>query len=227
MLPRARGTLFLASLLALCLLPASARAQDDGYSIRPGDKVTIEVYTSAGERVSVVSGERILDRAGDVFLPYVGTVHATGLDQTSLREHLATLFQSFYEQPVVNVKVELKINVTGAVRTPGQYFVDPTATVIDALSAAGGAGQELEGSGGGYNVAADQSQVRLVRDGQSSVFSVRAGEVTPEILALRIRSGDWLNVPARTRSEVRSNVLFWGSILGLVTQVITLVLVVR
>jgi len=225
MIPRAHTSLILAATLALCAVASPLRAQlDEGYAIRPGDKVTVSLYTAAGEQVGVVSGERILDRDGDLYLPYVGTIHAAGQDQTSLREVLVDRFGAFYSQPVVNVKVELRVNITGSVVRPGQYYLDPSATVIDALSAAGGAGQEFANFSG--IPAADQGAVRLVRDAQTYVFSVRPDEATPETLSLRVRSGDWIHVPPRTQSQVRDQVVFWSGIVGLAIQIITLVILI-
>jgi protein involved in polysaccharide export with SLBB domain len=155
----------------------------------------------------------------------VGTIHAAGHDQSSLRELLVSRFETFYSQPVVNVKVELKVNITGSVGRPGQYFLDPTATVIDAISAAGGAGAE-------YAVVSqilpsDQEHVRLVRDGVSTVFSVRPDDVTSETLNLRVRSGDWIHVPTRARSRVRDEITFWGSVLSITTSFISLIILIN
>lgn len=225
MLHRARSFLFFAAIFSLCAAPSAVRAQDQEYVLRPGDKVTITVFTAGGEQVSVVSGERILDRVGDMFLPYVGTIHAAGLDQTTLRELLVSRFETFYSQPVVNVKVELRVNVTGTVGRAGQYYMDPTATIIDVLSAAGGPGSEVSNTG--YGVASDPGHVRLVRDGQTYVFSIRPDEVTAETLLLRVRSGDWIHVPARTRSRVRDEITFWGSVLSLVTGAVSLAILIN
>ena len=220
MVHRARTFLFLTALLTLFAVPSSTSAQDQDYVLRPGDKVTISVFTAGGEQVSVVTGERILDRVGDMFLPYVGTIHAAGLDQTTLRELLVTRFETFYSQPVINVKVELRVNVTGTVGRPGQYYLDPTATIIDALSAAGGPGSEVSNTG--YGVASDPGHVRLVRDGETYIFSIRPDEITAETLMLRVRSSDWIHVPARTRSRVRDEITFWGSVLSLITGAVSL-----
>ena len=224
MLHRGRISLFLAGLFALCAIPKPLQAQED-YAIRPGDKVTISVFTAAGEQVGVVSGERILDRDGDIYLPYVGTIHAAGQNQTSLREQLVARYETFYSQPVVNVKVELRVNITGSVGRPGQYFLDPTATIIDAVSAAGGAGTEFAITS--QVLPSDQSKIRLVRDGVSTIFSLRPDEVTLETLNLRIRSGDWIHVPTRARSRVRDEITFWGSVLSLAGSAVSVILLIN
>ncbi len=207
------------------LLAAPLAAQEGGtYAIRPGDRVTLDVFTAAGERVDVVSGSRIVDRNGALYLPYVGSVRAAGLDQTALREELTRRYGTFYDQPVVNVKVELRVNVTGSVGRPGQYYLDPSATVIDALSEAGGPASEIVVNS--IQIPSDQSQVRLVRDGQTIVLNVRPDEITPDVIQMRIHSGDWLHVPARRRSRIRDELTFWGSVTSFATSVVVLIILV-
>ncbi len=85
---RPSARLVLRTLLPLCFLvalPLPGAAQRDlnrsGYSLSPGDRIEIELYTDAGVELSVVGGERTVDEAGDVFLPFVGSlrgVKATG-----------------------------------------------------------------------------------------------------------------------------------------------------
>lgn len=220
---RVQCALLVAGLLLLDPLHAVAQ-EDAAYTLRPGDKVTVEVFTSAGQKVDVVTGERRLDRNGDVYLPYVGTVRAAGLDQNALREILVAAYAGFYAEPVVNVKVELLVNVTGAVPKPGQYFLDPTATLIDALAAAGGANSEFAITGN--MIPGDPRRVRLVREGARQIVNLHPADITEETLRARVRSGDWLHVPAENKTAVRDQVLFWGSLLSLSSSVISLVILI-
>lgn len=223
MVPRTCSALFLAGLLALGAAPSLA--QDAlSYAIRPGDKVTVEVFTAAGEKVTVVEGERLVDRNGDVYLPYVGTVHVSGLDQSLFRGVLVEAYNAFYADPVVNVKVELRVNVTGAVARPGQYFLDPTATLLDALAAAGGANVEYAVIGS--QIPGDPRQVQLVRDNERQVLNFHPADISDQVLNMRIRSGDWLHVPPDDKTAVRDQILFWGSILSFVSGVASLVILI-
>jgi protein involved in polysaccharide export with SLBB domain len=219
MLPTVRALPVLALLLTP---PISAQDTSSPYALRAGDRVTIDVFTAAGQRVDVVSGARIVDREGAMYLPYVGSVDAAGLDEARLRDELEKLFGSFYDQPVVNVKVELRVNVTGSVGRPGQYYLDPSATIIDALSEAGGAASEIALNT--IQIPADQSQVRLVRDGTTTILNVRPDEIRPEVIQMRVHSGDWIHVPARRRSRVRDELTFWGSVVSFATGIATLII---
>lgn len=221
MFPSVRSMLALALLLAAPL----AAQEEVAYAIRPGDRVTLDVFTAAGERLDVVSGSRIVDRYGVLYLPYVGSVQAAGLDQTALREELTRRYGAFYDEPVINVKVELRVNVTGSVSRPGQYYLDPTATIIDALSQAGGPTSELAVNT--YQIPSDQSRVRLVRDGETFVLNVRPDEIAPAVIQMRVHSGDWLHVPARERSRIRDEITFWSTVTSFVTSVVVLVILVN
>lgn len=212
--------LALAALVLLGAGPPLAAQQKQSYALQPGDQVTVQVYTAAGAQVDVVSGQRIIDRGGNIFLPYVGTVHVAGLDEMGLRELLTRRYGSFYSEPVVDVKVSLRISITGAVGRPGQYFLDPTATIVDAIANAGGMAPELAVAS--TQLPADQSAVRLVRDGKTFILNLRPDQVADSVLKMRVRSGDWINVPVRSRSRVRDDIQFWGGVLSFVTSIVAL-----
>lgn len=219
MLPKALAPM----LLMMALAAAPAGAQED-YAIRSGDRVTTQLFTAAGEEVSVIGGQRIVDRNGDVFLPFVGSMHVAGLEETGLRQLLTTRYSSFYDQPVVDVQVELRVNITGAVGSPGQYFMDPTATVMDAMAEAGGVGPEFAVQS--TQIPADPANVRLVRDGETTTLNLRPESVRDEIINMRIQSGDWFHVPYRSRSRIRDEVQFWGSVVSFTASLVGLVILI-
>ena len=223
-LPRVLAALFL-----LSWLPGTAAAQEDdhehpGYALRSGDRIEIDLY-SAGVEIVVVGGERYIDVNGDVFLPYIGPINVLGMDQTSLRLELTRRYTEFYSEPVLDVQVDLRITVTGSIRLAGSYFLPPTATLLDAIAEAGGMAPEITGPGL-QNLPADQSQVRLVRDGVTHVLNLRPDEVVDSILHMPIQSGDWIHVPNQARSRVRDELQFWGGILGFVANITAVILLV-
>lgn len=219
------------ALLALALLSAATPtlAQQPQaelvYGLRAGDRVTISFYTAAGQELPEVAGQRTVDRNGNIFLPYVGTVAAEGLDATDLRLRLVDLFSEYYNDPVVDVVAQLRVNVTGAVTRPGNYYLDPSSTILDALAAAGGTGLEVGGFGVGGVIPSDVSKIRLVREGETEIIDLRPEEVTLRVLERRIQSGDWLFVPPLGQSRVRQEVLFWGNVVGLLASIVSLIVV--
>lgn len=194
------------------------------YEIRPGDRVSTRLFTAGGIEVQVVEGERIVDPTGTVFMPFVGPIHVVGLNETSLRSLLRERYAEYYDTPVVDVRVELRVNVTGAVGRPGQYFVDPTSTIMDAMAAAGGIASEYAVTN--IQVPADPTRVRLVRGGEVITLNLRPEEIRDDVLTMRVRSGDWLHVPSRQRSRIRDEITFWGSVISFLSAAIGLVILI-
>jgi len=186
--------------------------------VRPGDRVTLTIFTAAGEPLEEVAGERIVDHRGQLFLPFVGEVDVAGLEAGEIRELLARRYADYFSNPVVDVQTEMRVNVTGAVRSAGNFFLDPMSTIVDALSRAGGITSEIATSG--YGVAADLSRVRLVRDGETRVLDLRPETVGARGMEMPVRSGDWLHVPPRPRSRWRDHLQLAASFLSVVGSVV-------
>ncbi len=193
---------------------------------QPGDQVTIAFYTAAGTRLTEVSGERTVDPNGELFLPFLGTVSVVGLESASIRRLLEERYGALYLDPVIEVVTTVNVSITGAVRNPGQFYVPPSAKLVDALARAGGVTSEVDvGLQGG---ASDPSRVRLVRDGVATVIDLRPLAIRPEVINLRVQSGDWLYVPRAPRSKLKEDITFWGSAFGtLLTLASLIVLIAR
>lgn len=223
--PSPSGSRPFVALLALFLMPPlwahAQTAPEQDYALRPGDQIRLTVFSAAGEELQQVSGDRIVDRNGRLYLPLLGSLDVAGLDAAAIRAILIGRFSELYSNPVVDVIVRLKVNVTGAVRAPGHYFLDPSATVVDALAVAGGAGTELDV--GAATGAADPSRVRIVRGGEQIVLDLRPEHTDEETVNFHVRSGDWIYVPPRTRSRVRDNLGFASSILTVVASAVGIV----
>ncbi len=194
--------------------------------VQPGDQVTIAFYTAAGTRLAEVSGERDVDPNGELFLPFLGTVSVVGLETAEIRRLLEERYGALYSNPVVEVVTRINVNITGAVRSPGQFYLPPSATLVDALARAGGVTSDIDlGIQGG---ASDPSQVRLVRDGVATVIDLRPLDIRPEVMALQVQSGDWLFVPRARGSQTREQITFWGSMFStLLTAASLIVLIAR
>jgi len=214
-------------LLILLLTPASLMAQDRlravSYGVTPGDEVTIRVFTSAGVQLAEISGVRIVDPSGHIYLPYLGSVGVSGLSAPQIRDLLAEEYSILYSDPVVEVVSRLKVNVTGAVRDPGHYLLDPSSTLIDALANAGGVASEIDL---GYNAASDPENSRFVRNGELFVLDLRPNTVDPDVFSLPIQSGDWIHIPIAERSRVREQIQFWGGVVSLALSTVALVVLI-
>ena len=227
-------TKFIASLFgrafgAVCLVaamvqPVVGQQVTSNYQLRSGDKVTLTLYAGSGEEIPQLRGERIINRTGNIFLPLIGPTQVAGTDQEGIRTLVQSLYSDYYSDHVVQAKVELNVSISGSVRDAGQYFVSPTATIIDAINAAGGMTSEV--TTGGYAIPADQSRVRLVRDGVTSILNLRPDDISLENLRMPIQSGDWIHVPNRTRSRVRDEIQFWSIFLGLITNVAAIIVLI-
>ncbi|MEE2897004.1 MAG: polysaccharide biosynthesis/export family protein [Gemmatimonadota bacterium] len=227
MLPSYSARCFLVALP----LPGAAQSDlyDTGYSLNPGDRIEIELYTDAGVELTVIAGERTVDEDGQVFLPFVGSLRVIGMRQDQLRDTLKIMYEEFYAEPVLDVQVSLNVRVTGAIFSAGRYYLAPTATLLDAITEAGGMMPELSlggGGGGAGNIPSDQSRVRLVRNGVSHVLNLRPDEVTDSVLNLAIRSGDWIHVPNQARSRVRDELQFWGGVISFVANLVAIIIFV-
>lgn len=206
-----------AVLVALSLALASPLSgQNASHLASIGDQVDIEFFTASGAEVREITGSRWIDQNGQIYLPYIGLTTVTGRDSNGIREHLIQQFAAFYDSPVIEVTVRLRVNIAGSVRQPGHYFLEPTSTIVDALATAGGSGGEVDfASPGG---AADRSRIHLVRDGELEILDLRAQNITPPMFSRLVESGDWLYVPAQSRSRWRDNIQLLGSILTVVAS---------
>ncbi len=230
MVRKIKGFLLLVALLAPSLLPAQelpdtilsrpiAELRDVTYGVRPGDEVTIRVFSSAGEELQVVSGVRVVDPSGQIYLPFVGTLNVAGMAAPEIRDRLEEAYSILYTEPVVEVASRIRVNVTGSVRSPGHYLLDPSSSLIDALGHAGGVGSEIDI---GFAAAADAANSRFVRGGNLYVLDLRPDTQDPSIFTLPVQSGDWIHVPIAPRSRVREQVQFWGGVIGLVASTVSL-----
>lgn len=192
--------------------------------VQPGDQVVIAFYTAAGTRLEEITGARTVDPNGELFLPFLGTVEVAGLETADIRKLLERRYGTLYSNPVVEVITNVNVNITGAVQSPGQFYVPPSATLVEAMARAGGSTSELDiGLQGG---ASDPSRVQLVRDGVATVVDLRPLAIRPEVVRLRVQSGDWLFVPRARRSQLREDITFWGSAFSALLTLATLIVLI-
>ena len=158
---------------------AAATAAHAPDVLRPGDVVRLRIW-----REPELSGDFTVDAAGVVTLPKVGPVQATDQPVDSLQAKLLKAYKVYLTQPSIEVIPLRRIQVTGAVRNPGLYTVDPTMRIADVIALAGGAAPNGR-----------RDRVVLVR-GATTIHS----RLSPDarFTQVPLRSGDQLFVPERS-----------------------------
>ncbi len=148
--------------------------------LRPGDVLRIKVWPD-----SALSGEFVVEETGKVSLPLAGEVNISGRPISEIRQMLRSLYGQALKSPVVNVTPVFRISILGAVERPGLYLIDPTQTLFDLVSLAGG-----------FRTDAKEEEVRIIRD--RSVIEMNAARVLEAggmELNLALRPGDRVFVP--------------------------------
>ncbi|MBW2478743.1 MAG: SLBB domain-containing protein [Deltaproteobacteria bacterium] len=107
------------------------------YRIGPGDQVRIEVWNR--ERLT---GEHVVGPYGKITLPMTGVYEIGGLNRDEAAGQIKQLYQQYYEDPLVTVKIlkylNNKVYVLGRVSNPGVIHFNGDGTLLEALSLAGG-----------------------------------------------------------------------------------------
>lgn len=116
---------------------ASAKAHDDTFVIGDDDLLSVNVWKEpeVSKLVPVRSD-------GKISLPLVGEVQAAGRTPLKLEQDIAARLKNYISEPEVTVIVQQinsrKFNILGMVSKPGTYPILNSATVLDAISLAGG-----------------------------------------------------------------------------------------
>ena len=128
--------------------PVSAEAVGDSraYRLAPGDRITVMVFGQAE-----LSGDILIDGAGNILLPFIGPIEVKGLTVHECQELIHDqLANGILKQPSVSVRLnELRpLYVLGDVRVSGVYPFRYGSTVKSVVAAAGGFGlaEPLQGS---------------------------------------------------------------------------------
>jgi polysaccharide export outer membrane protein len=129
-------------LIACCAVVAlawatNALAQDPNYTVKPGDMLSISVWKEPDlQRPALVRPD------GSFSFPLVGEVDAKGKTVADLNKTLSQRLQKYISDPVVTVSIQEikgnKVYVIGQVNRPGEFIMNPSVDVMQALSMAGG-----------------------------------------------------------------------------------------
>jgi len=107
------------------------------YPLGPGDTLRIVVYNVDNMDLQVT-----VDPKGNITLPLLDKVPASGQTVNSFQQELETAFLTYVKKPEVSVQVleyeSRYVNVLGEVVRPGRIAIKGALRVLDAVSQAGG-----------------------------------------------------------------------------------------
>lgn len=169
--------------------------------VRPGDLIAVNIW-----REPDLSDTVEVDPQGNVVLAKLGTLEVGGATPAAVRSRITTEYAKYLVNPSIQIAVLRRIQVAGAVKTPGLYHVSGTMSVGDAIALAGGI--IPDGNSG---------KVELIRDGETIAGNLGGGT---RLADTPIRSGDQLNVPYK--SWLSRNGYLAGGLLSAVATIVAI-----
>jgi polysaccharide export outer membrane protein len=126
------------AVLMMCVLGMPAvHAQQASYVVKPGDTLEISVWKEPDLQRTV-----LVRPDGAFSFPLVGEVDARGKTVAELNKVVSERLAKYISGAVVTVSVQEikgnKIFVLGQVNKPGEFIVNPSVNIMQALSMAGG-----------------------------------------------------------------------------------------
>lgn len=147
----------------------ASRLHPNGYEIGPEDVLEVLVWKNADlSRTVTVRPD------GNISLPLIGDVPAAGMTPEALRDEIVRRVSEYQLVPGVSVIVQevnsYNIYILGEVGKPGKYQLKSNATLLQAISLAGG-----------FTPFASTNDIKVLRkvDGQTqeSIFKIRYKDI--------------------------------------------------
>jgi protein involved in polysaccharide export with SLBB domain len=181
-------------------LPAQTSVVRNGADVvGPGDVLRIRIW-----REPDMSGDYAVSAAGRAILPRLGELQVASMPADSLRHLLTDRYRFYLNNPSIEVLVLRRVSVTGAVKNPGVYPLDPTLTVSDAIALAGGPADDGK-----------RDKVEIRRGGKVIIADLRNDVI---IADSPIQSGDQLYVPIK--AWLTRNAWVFSGVITTVTAVV-------
>jgi polysaccharide export outer membrane protein len=173
------------SIVAALAFVVPAFAQDA--VLREGDQIEIRLGGVPSEEVSQVTGVYTVDGDGFINMPHIGKVRAAGATQSQLQGAIESTYKSqqIYTNPSITLAVPNSarfVDVGGDVRAQQRVPFTADLTVLGAITAAGG-----------FTEYANQSQVKLLRDGKVIMINIKDVRKDPS-KDLKLKPGDKIQV---------------------------------
>jgi hypothetical protein len=102
---------------------------------KPGNALHINVYPDTS---SFPNGIYPIDSQGKVYMPTIGFVDVTLHTDSSFKQLLLHHYMDYITHPVLDVLPMIRLTFEGGFRRPGHYWIEPRASLWQALDIAGG-----------------------------------------------------------------------------------------
>jgi polysaccharide export outer membrane protein len=198
------------------------------YRLRKDDKISISVWDheelSVGSIYSLYSVNEVdgkwtlVDAAGNLNMPKVGSFHVEGLTIPEAEEQLERILGKWVVNPQITLKVlNLQITVLGEVNAPGNQHIDKERNTLI----------EVIGKAGDFGVYGDKRRVKVLRQ---TTQGTRATEINLTQLSgfesdnIVILPGDVVYVPSKSGKQFDRKS---PSVLGVASIVSTIVILFR
>lgn len=146
--------------------------------LQPGDAIKLTVW-----REPDMSGDILVQEDGVAVFPRLGPVVVVGREIETLKRDLIAEYSKTLRNPSIQIIVLRRVTISGEVRAPGIFKVDPSTSLTEALALAGGPTPN-----------ADRKKIRLLRGGQEITIDLNKALTVGD---LSIQSGDQIHVPER------------------------------
>jgi protein involved in polysaccharide export with SLBB domain len=135
--------------------PADRIPVTPDYVVGPGDQLLIRAWGQIDLNVSP-----IVDRAGAIYIPQIGSEPVAGLQFAQVQDFLKTAISRVYRNFDLSVNMgqlrSMQVFVLGQARRPGAYTVSSLSTLVNAIFASGGP-----------NANGSMRRIRLMRQDQA------------------------------------------------------------
>ena len=208
------------TLPAMDALPAALVTKD--YALGPGDQLSIQVIDL--DEVFKADKPFTIDMSGDLSLPLVGRIHATGLTVAALERDVRNRLGMILKNPDVAINLASSssqpVAVLGAVVNPGIRQLEGHKTLFEILSIAGGLKDNA-----GYQIKITRSMnfgpiplpdAQIDSTGKFCTASVKVRTIIEEKNSaenILILPGDNISVPVAPQVYILGSVAKAGSVM--------------
>ena len=173
------------TVLAPVVTKEKTRQTDNDYRIGIQDELNINVL-----QLEAMALDLIVSPDGTITFPYIGNVDVKGKTAAQAQDEIQKrLADGYLKYPVVTVAIKQsyskKFFVYGEVEKPGPFYLDEQATVLKAISAAGGLTRFGSSSrvkilrqrkdGVGYEII--KVDIKAIMDGQAQDVFLQSGDI--------------------------------------------------